>query len=121
MPVSLSVLLSLPNIICCFCLAVIDILRMIVLHPDGASLLHKHMESGNGTCSTCVLVTDILMEILVKATTAPPQTANLLTIVRAITNLFKHSCFSNWLQSHYSEVLPSCFTILVLNCLFFGA
>ncbi|RZS04071.1 hypothetical protein BHM03_00034353 [Ensete ventricosum] len=49
MPVSLSVLLSLPYIICCFCLAVIDILRMIVLHPDGASLLHKHMESGNGT------------------------------------------------------------------------
>lgn len=65
-------------------------------------------------------ITDVLMEILVKATTAPPQTANLLTIVRAITNLFKHSCFSNWLQSHYSEVLPSCFTILVLNCFFFS-
>ncbi|KAJ8506706.1 hypothetical protein OPV22_007592 [Ensete ventricosum] len=98
---------------------VIDILRMIVLHPDGASLLHKHMESGN----------DILMEILVKATTAPPQTANLLTIVRAITNLFKHSCFSNWLQSHYSEVLDNlsscrsffnknahlCYATLILN------
>lgn len=98
---------------------VIDILRMIVLHPDGASLLHKHMESGN----------DVLMEILVKATTAPPQTPNLLTIVRAITNLFKHSCFSNWLQSHYSEVLDTlsscrsffnknahlCYATLILN------
>lgn len=74
-------------------------------------------------------ITDVLMEILVKATTAPPQTANLLTIVRAITNLFKHSCFSNWLQSHYSEVLDTlsscrsffnknahlCYATLILN------
>ncbi|URE01794.1 PUL domain [Musa troglodytarum] len=76
-----------------------------------------------------MLFPDVLMEILVKATTAPPQTANLLTIVRAITNLFKHSCFSNWLQSHYSEVLDTlsscrsffnknahlCYATLILN------
>lgn len=76
---------------------VIDILRMVILHPDGATLLLKHIENGN----------DILMEAFKRATTAPAQPANLLTIMRAITNLFKHSYFSNWLQSHYSEILDA--------------
>lgn len=49
-------------------------------------------------------VADILMETFKRATTAPAQAANLLTMMRAITNLFKHSYFSHWLQSHYSEV-----------------
>ncbi|WOK99599.1 phospholipase A-2-activating protein [Canna indica] len=98
---------------------VIDILRMIVLHPDGASLLHKHIESGH----------DVLMETLVKVTTNPPLAANILTIIRAITNLFRHSCFSSWLQSHYSQVLDAlstcqsffnknahlCYVTLILN------
>lgn len=44
------------------------------------------------------------METLKKVTTAPVQAANLLTVIRAITNLFKHSDFSQWLQLHCSEV-----------------
>ncbi|KAG1348148.1 phospholipase A-2-activating protein-like [Cocos nucifera] len=72
---------------------VIDIVRMIILHPDGATLLHKHIENGN----------DTLLETFKRATAAPAQAANILTMIRAITNLFKHSYFSSWLQSHYSE------------------
>lgn len=125
-----------------FCLAGIDILRMIVLHPNGATLFHKHIESDNGmyyqevffqlpssyilavsawVCKQsqifvseifvifkfdvgclCAL-TAVLMETLAKVTTTP-QPANLLTIIRLITNLFKHSCFTKWLQSHCSQV-----------------
>lgn len=29
--------------------AVIDTLRMLVLHPDGATILFKHVEANNGT------------------------------------------------------------------------
>lgn len=96
----------------------IDILRMIVLHPNGATLFHKHIESDNA----------VLMETLAKVTTTP-QPANLLTIIRLITNLFKHSCFTKWLQSHCSQVLDAisscrlsfnknahlCYATLILN------
>ncbi|XP_072956348.1 ubiquitin homeostasis protein lub1 [Typha angustifolia] len=76
---------------------VIDILRMTVLHPDGANLLSKHIESGK----------DILKETFQKAVTAPTLSANLLTIIKAVTNLFRHSCFFPWLQSHCSEILDA--------------
>ena len=33
------------------CLAVIDFLRMFVLHPDGAALVRKTIETGNGGVS----------------------------------------------------------------------
>ncbi|XP_020095852.1 phospholipase A-2-activating protein isoform X1 [Ananas comosus] len=74
---------------------VIDTLRMFILHPDGASLLLKHIESGN----------DVLMETFKKAMMSPVQPANILTIIRAVTNLFRHSFFFPWLQSHCSEIL----------------
>ncbi|KAK2381891.1 phospholipase A-2-activating protein [Trifolium repens] len=76
---------------------VIDIVRMVVLHPDGAIALHKHFESEK----------DILMEVIKKVTVNPTIPANLLTSIRAVTNLFKNSCFYNWLQKHRSEILDA--------------
>ncbi|XP_027353628.1 phospholipase A-2-activating protein [Abrus precatorius] len=76
---------------------VIDIVRMIVLHPDGAILLHKHFEAEN----------DILMEVIEKVTRNPAIPANLLTSIRVVTNLFKNSCYYNWLQKHRSEILDA--------------
>ncbi|OMO63433.1 hypothetical protein COLO4_32463 [Corchorus olitorius] len=75
---------------------VIDILRMIALHPDGASILLRHVE-----------VNDVLMEMIVKVTTDPVLPANLLTSIRAITNLFKNSSYHGWLQKHRSEILDA--------------
>ncbi|KAA8545939.1 hypothetical protein F0562_020610 [Nyssa sinensis] len=74
---------------------VIDILRMIVLHPDGATILLKHINDEN----------DILMEMIKKVTTSTPLPANLLTGIRAVTNLFKNSCYNQWLQKHRGEIL----------------
>ncbi|KAK7264325.1 hypothetical protein RJT34_31932 [Clitoria ternatea] len=76
---------------------VIDVVRMMVLHPDGASLLHKHFEAEN----------DILMDVIKKVTVNPTNPANLLTSIRAVTNLFRNSCYYNWLQKHRSEILDA--------------
>ncbi|XP_039131042.1 phospholipase A-2-activating protein [Dioscorea cayenensis subsp. rotundata] len=76
---------------------VIDVLRIFIMHPDGASLLHKRIESGD----------DVLLELFKRGMTSPIQAGNLLTIIRATTNLFKHSCFSQWLQRHCSEILDA--------------
>ncbi|CAK8576465.1 unnamed protein product [Lathyrus sativus] len=76
---------------------VIDIARMLVLHPEGAVALHKHLESEK----------DILMEVIKKVTINPTIPANLLTSVRAVTNLFKNSCYYNWLLKHRSEILDA--------------
>ncbi|CAJ1933456.1 unnamed protein product [Sphenostylis stenocarpa] len=76
---------------------VIDIVRMIVLHPDGAILLHKHFEAEN----------DILMEVIKKVTVNSTIPANLLTSIRAVTNLFRNARYYNWLQKHRSEVLDA--------------
>ncbi|XWS54639.1 hypothetical protein CRYUN_Cryun10bG0106000 [Craigia yunnanensis] len=75
---------------------VIDILRMIVLHPDGASILLRHVE-----------VNDVLMEMIMKVTTDPVLPANLLTSIRAVTNLFKNSSYYGWLQKHRSDILDA--------------
>ncbi|PKA57051.1 Dynein assembly factor with WDR repeat domains 1 [Apostasia shenzhenica] len=75
----------------------IDILRMIVLHPDGSIQLLKQIEEGN----------DVFLEIIQKATAASAHAGNLLTTIRAIANLFKHSSFSRWLQAHCSEILDA--------------
>ncbi|KAH8479636.1 hypothetical protein H0E87_031271, partial [Populus deltoides] len=72
---------------------VIDILRMLVLHPDGATVLLKHVEDEN----------DILMEMIKRVTTNPPLPPNLLTGIRAVTNLFKNLPYHTWLQKHQSE------------------
>ncbi|KAF9620246.1 hypothetical protein IFM89_010981 [Coptis chinensis] len=76
---------------------VIDVLRMTILHPNGASLLFKHLKDGN----------DIVMETIKKVTTAPAGVANLLTTIRAVTNLFKHSFFHEWLRRHRIEILDA--------------
>ncbi|XWS68164.1 hypothetical protein CRYUN_Cryun04dG0067900 [Craigia yunnanensis] len=75
---------------------VIDILRMIVLHPDGSSILLRHVE-----------VNDVLMEMIMKVTTDPALPANLLTSIHAVTNLFKNSCYYGWLQKHRSDILDA--------------
>ncbi|KAM7479274.1 hypothetical protein LguiA_027487 [Lonicera macranthoides] len=75
---------------------VIDILRMIALHPDGAAVLLKHINDGN----------DTLMELIQKATKSPLP-ANLLTSIRAVTNLFKNSCYYPWLLKHRGEILDA--------------
>lgn len=76
---------------------VIDILRMIILHPDGAIKLHKHIENGN----------DLLMDVIKRVTTDPALPPNLLTSARAISNLFKNSHYHSWLQKHRSEILDA--------------
>lgn len=76
---------------------VIDILRMTILHPDGASLLLKHVENQN----------DVLMEMIEKVSSNPSLPANLLTGIRAVTNLFKSSSWYSWLQKHRSEILDA--------------
>ncbi|GAB4853932.1 hypothetical protein Ancab_018141 [Ancistrocladus abbreviatus] len=73
---------------------VIDMLRMIVLHPDGAKQLLKHIDRN-----------DALTVMIKKATASPAVPANILTSVRLMVNLFKDSCFHQWLQSHCSEIL----------------
>lgn len=55
---------------------------------------------------------DILMEVVKKVTVNPTIPANLLTSVRAVTNLFKNSCYYNWLQKHRSEVSSSLFLFI---------
>ncbi|XP_062092853.1 uncharacterized protein LOC133798532 [Humulus lupulus] len=76
---------------------VIDTLRMVVLHPDGATLFLKHVEAEN----------DTLMEIMKRVTENPSLPANLLTSIRLVTNLFKKSSYFNWLQRHRIEVLDA--------------
>ncbi|GMJ06806.1 hypothetical protein like AT3G18860 [Hibiscus trionum] len=75
---------------------VIDILRMIVLHPDGATVLLRHVE-----------VNDVVMEMITKVTTEPVVAANLLTSIRAVTNFFKNSSYYGWLQKHRSDILDA--------------
>ncbi|KAI5592105.1 hypothetical protein BDE02_04G130000 [Populus trichocarpa] len=76
---------------------VIDILRMLVLHLDGATVLLKHIEDEN----------DTLIEMIKRVATNPPLPPNLLTITRAVTNLFKNSHYHYWLQKHRSEILDA--------------
>lgn len=75
---------------------VIDMLRMTVLHPDGATVLLRHVE-----------VNDVVMEMIMKATTDPALPANLLTSIRAVTNFFKNSSYYSWLQKHRSDILDA--------------
>ncbi|MBA0666741.1 hypothetical protein Goklo_003112 [Gossypium klotzschianum] len=75
---------------------VIDMLRMTILHPDGATVLLRHVE-----------VNDVVMEMIMKATTDPALPANLLTSIRAVTNFFKNSSYYGWLQKHRSDILDA--------------
>ncbi|KAL8555981.1 hypothetical protein ACS0TY_003699 [Phlomoides rotata] len=76
---------------------VIDVLRMIVLHPDGADMLVQHVKDEN----------DIVIELIKKVTASPPLPANLLTSLRAVTNLFKNASFIEWLIIHRGEILDA--------------
>ncbi|KAK6916532.1 WD40 repeat [Dillenia turbinata] len=76
---------------------IIDILRIVILHPEGATKLVKYMEVEN----------DVLIEMIKKVTAAPILPANLLTSIRAVSNLFKNSCFHLWLLKHRSEILDA--------------
>ncbi|CAH1448867.1 unnamed protein product [Lactuca virosa] len=74
---------------------VIDILRMVILHPDGSSVL-KHVIDEN----------DIFMD-LIKKVTNNPLPPNLLTSIRAVVNLFKNSSFHIWLHNHRVEIFDA--------------
>ncbi|XP_037485122.1 phospholipase A-2-activating protein-like [Triticum dicoccoides] len=76
---------------------VVDFLRVFVLHPDGATLLLKTIESGN----------DVLMETFRKAVAIPVHSPNVLTILKAVTNLFDNSCLHQWLKTHCAEIIDS--------------
>ncbi|KAG6410754.1 hypothetical protein SASPL_128822 [Salvia splendens] len=76
---------------------VIDVVRMIVLHPDGAAKLMQHVKNQD----------DIVIEVIKKVTASPPLPANLLTCLRAVTNLFKNTCYYEWLLNHRAEVLDA--------------
>lgn len=54
---------------------------------------------------------DVIMEIVKRATADLAIPANFITSARAVTNLFKNSACQEWLQSHRSEV--SCSKILI--------
>ncbi|CAN8269055.1 unnamed protein product [Cochlearia groenlandica] len=80
-----------------------DIVRMLVLHPHGASLLIKHVENNN----------DMLLDVIKRVTEEPALPGNLLTTARVLVNLFKNSSFHDWLQRHHSQILDafsSCYT-----------
>ncbi|AEE76160.1 unnamed protein product [Arabidopsis thaliana] len=74
-----------------------DIVRMLVLHHHGASLLIKHVENNN----------DLLLDLIKKVTEDSALPANLLTTVRVLVNLFKNSSFHYWLQTHHSQILDA--------------
>ncbi|KAK6136826.1 hypothetical protein DH2020_029421 [Rehmannia glutinosa] len=76
---------------------VVDVMRMIVLHPDGAGKLLQHVKDEN----------DIFIELIKKATANTPLPANLLTSLRVVTNLFKSSCYNEWLLIHRAEILDA--------------
>lgn len=62
----------------------------------------------------CVLYADVLMEMIKKVTANPAIPGNLLTSIRVVTNLFKNSCYYNWLYINQSEVgIRSIFIFLV--------
>ncbi|KAI5056625.1 hypothetical protein GOP47_0028443 [Adiantum capillus-veneris] len=72
---------------------VIDILRMVLLHPKGADLCAQYAESGK----------DILKRCLQRA--CEPPDANQLMGIRAAVNCFRHSILKKWVSSSRSEIL----------------
>ncbi|GLT55414.1 hypothetical protein SLA2020_285370 [Shorea laevis] len=90
---------------------VIDILRMTVLHPDGATVLLDHVEAEN----------DVLMEMIKKVTANPAIPGNFLTSIRVVTNLFKNSLLQLILDAFSScysspnKNLQLSYSTLILN------
>lgn len=124
--------------------AATDIVRMLVLHPHGASLLIKHVEKDNNgnhlsretmdsqhelKCqlmffinwyfSVTIIRSDLLLDVIKKVTEDSALPANLLTTVRVLVNLFKNSSFHYWLQTNHSQVSTISFLwfyIIVRTC-----
>ncbi|MCO5582717.1 hypothetical protein L7F22_036616 [Adiantum nelumboides] len=70
-----------------------DILRIVLLHPQGANLFAQYAESGK----------DVLKRCLQRA--CEPPDANQLMGIRVAVNCFRHSILQNWISSNRSEVL----------------
>ncbi|KAL9174046.1 hypothetical protein ABFS82_02G026600 [Erythranthe guttata] len=77
---------------------VVDVMRMIVLHPDGAATLLQYFKDEDA---------GIVIELIKKITASSPLPANLLTSLRAVTNMFKNGYFNEWLLLHRSEILDA--------------
>eukprot|EP00252_Welwitschia_mirabilis_P020798 TRINITY_DN5175_c0_g1_i1.p1 TRINITY_DN5175_c0_g1~~TRINITY_DN5175_c0_g1_i1.p1 ORF type:complete len:778 (+),score=142.56 TRINITY_DN5175_c0_g1_i1:80-2413(+) len=74
---------------------VLDLVKMIVLHPHGASMFSSFTQGEN----------DLLMNTVRRVTSPPIQPSNQLTCLRLLVNTFKHSCFKAWLTKHRSDIL----------------
>ncbi|XP_076950188.1 uncharacterized protein LOC143623090 [Bidens hawaiensis] len=74
---------------------VIDVLRMVILHPDGSTHLKRADDEK-----------DTFMELIRKVTSSPLP-PNLLTSIRAVVNLFKNSGYHPWLQKHRVEIFDA--------------
>ncbi|KAI3804971.1 hypothetical protein L1987_26901 [Smallanthus sonchifolius] len=74
---------------------VIDVLRMVILHPDGSTLLKRANDEN-----------DTLME-LIRKVSSNPLAPNLLTSIRAVVNLFKNSGYHLWLQKRRVEIFDA--------------
>jgi phospholipase A-2-activating protein len=79
----------------------LDILRMMLLHPQCATYFAK--DAGDGK--------DVVMESLRRATSEPMLAANLVTGARVAVNCFKHHALHTWTMDHRSEVIFSFFLL----------
>ncbi|KAL6494769.1 hypothetical protein OROGR_031569 [Orobanche gracilis] len=77
---------------------VVDVVRMVVLHPDGTVKLLQHVKAEND-------LKYIIVELIRKVMASPPLPANLLTTLRAVINLFRNACYNEWLLIHRAEIL----------------
>lgn len=73
----------------------LDILRIVLLHPEGATLFARYAENGK----------DILIESLQRAAESPAIDANQLMGVRLAVNCFRHSVLRRWIASNRTEIL----------------
>ncbi|KAJ7285528.1 hypothetical protein O6H91_Y327400 [Diphasiastrum complanatum] len=74
---------------------VLDLLRMMLLHPQAARWYSQEAEKGR----------DVLIDAIRKATAAPIVAANQLTSARVVVNCFRHSTLKAWTIKHRSEIL----------------
>eukprot|EP00245_Coleochaete_scutata_P010537 TRINITY_DN3710_c0_g1_i1.p1 TRINITY_DN3710_c0_g1~~TRINITY_DN3710_c0_g1_i1.p1 ORF type:complete len:551 (+),score=94.89 TRINITY_DN3710_c0_g1_i1:184-1653(+) len=78
---------------------VLDVLRMMVLHPDAASRLSAEVQKGQ----------DLLGEVLKRANEAPALAPNQLTSLRLVVNTFRHKGLHAW-ASHQRGLLLDLFS-----------
>nr|XP_043627737.1 phospholipase A-2-activating protein [Erigeron canadensis] len=73
----------------------IDLLRLVVLHPDGSAVL-KHANDRDDTFRELIL-----------NVTSNSLASNLLTTIRLVVNLFKNSDYHPWLQNCRVEIFDA--------------